>query len=226
MADLPRTTLIRDIPFSLIKGYFASGQSLFRHYQTTFLTQHAREFTGEVVELGCEKSYDHKRHFVNAERFRCTNIARDHDEYLDITKMERIADNSVDGYVCISVLEHVRELHDALREISRTLRPGGRLILTVPFIFPVHDEVDYWRFSSTFYKDFFEDYHIQIYAHFGGTLSTTALLLQRPKGRLRPRYLIYKLIGFPILVLAKYIDQLDSAPLGIGIVAIKRVEVV
>lgn len=46
--------------------------------------------------------------------------------------------DSVQAIVCSEVLEHVRDDENALRELSRVLAPGGRLILTVP----LHDF--YW----------------------------------------------------------------------------------
>jgi ubiquinone/menaquinone biosynthesis C-methylase UbiE len=47
-----------------------------------------------------------------------------------------------DAIICISVLEHVFEYDKAINEIERVLKPGGKLLLTVPFGFPHHDKVD------------------------------------------------------------------------------------
>lgn len=43
-----------------------------------------------------------------------------------------IADCSVDAVVCSGVLHHVSEPHGAISEISRILRPGGRLVVREP----------------------------------------------------------------------------------------------
>lgn len=43
-----------------------------------------------------------------------------------------VPDGSFDVVLCTEVLEHVPEPIDAIREISRILRPGGRLLLTAP----------------------------------------------------------------------------------------------
>lgn len=43
------------------------------------------------------------------------------------------ADESFDLIVCLDVLEHVPDYRRALGECHRVLRPGGRLLLTVPF---------------------------------------------------------------------------------------------
>jgi SAM-dependent methyltransferase len=60
-----------------------------------------------------------------------------------------IADASVDAVLCSQVLEHVFEPDGFLREIHRVLRPGGRLLLTVPFVWDEHEQpYDYARYSS------------------------------------------------------------------------------
>jgi len=43
-----------------------------------------------------------------------------------------VPDGSFDAVLCTEVLEHVPEPIDAMREISRILRPRGRLLLTAP----------------------------------------------------------------------------------------------
>lgn len=43
------------------------------------------------------------------------------------------ADAAFDAVVSLDVLEHVPDFRAGLREFARVLRPGGRLVLTVPF---------------------------------------------------------------------------------------------
>lgn len=51
----------------------------------------------------------------------------------DITALAD-ADASVDAIGCFDVLEHVPDYRAALREFARVLAPGGRLVITVPFL--------------------------------------------------------------------------------------------
>ena len=47
------------------------------------------------------------------------------------------------------VMEHVPEPKDFLKEIYRVLKPGGVLIMTVPFMVPLHEEPhDYYRYTK------------------------------------------------------------------------------
>lgn len=58
-----------------------------------------------------------------------------------------LADASVDVILCTQVIEHIPEPAKVLDELHRVLRPEGRLILTVPSIFPQHGSPgDYWRY--------------------------------------------------------------------------------
>jgi len=59
-----------------------------------------------------------------------------------------MAGESIDAVILFEVLEHVPDHRLALAEIARVLRPGGRLFMSVPFIYPIHDAPhDYFRFT-------------------------------------------------------------------------------
>lgn len=68
----------------------------------------------------------------------------------DITvRNDAIADDTFDFVVCTEVLEHTLQPFDAVAEIHRILRPGGRLFLSVPFNFRIHGPLpDCWRFTE------------------------------------------------------------------------------
>jgi SAM-dependent methyltransferase len=50
----------------------------------------------------------------------------------DVQCLSGINDESVDGVMCSSVVEYVDRPHDVLSEAARVLRPGGRLIVSIP----------------------------------------------------------------------------------------------
>ena len=121
------------------------------------LLQGLREFfpqlTGAVLDVGCgSKPY---RAFIPAAsyvglefdtpRARASFSA---DAYYD-GRVFPFADASFDAVLCSQVFEHVFTPEDFLREINRVLRPGGYLVLTVPFVWDEHEQPhDFARYSS------------------------------------------------------------------------------
>ena len=70
------------------------------------------------------------------------------DFVMDVTNLG-FSDNSFDYIFMLEVLEHVTEPSDAMSEIYRCLKPGGKLFMSTPFIFGIHDAPnDYYRYTK------------------------------------------------------------------------------
>jgi SAM-dependent methyltransferase len=77
-------------------------------------------------------------------------VAVDCDRFADVAVQADLArlpirDASVDGVLCEMVLEHVLDAASALGELRRVLKPGGRVFLAVPFLWPCHGSPDDYR---------------------------------------------------------------------------------
>jgi SAM-dependent methyltransferase len=60
----------------------------------------------------------------------------------------KIRSHSVGMVLIFDTLEHVENVHQAMEEIYRVLKPGGMVIMSSVMKFPVHDyPSDYWRFT-------------------------------------------------------------------------------
>jgi SAM-dependent methyltransferase len=56
--------------------------------------------------------------------------------------------HSFNTVLCTEVLEHTRRPFQVMQELTRVLSPGGHLVLSVPFIYPIHEApYDHWRFT-------------------------------------------------------------------------------
>ncbi|CAD5371283.1 Methyltransf_11 domain-containing protein [Rubrivivax sp. A210] len=101
-----------------------------------------------VIDLGCgEGPY--------ADLFEgCRRIAIDRscegaapDLLADVAALP-LAGGCADIVFCTQVIEHVPRPDRLLAECCRTLRPGGQLVLTGPFYWPLHEEPhDYYRYT-------------------------------------------------------------------------------
>jgi len=67
------------------------------------------------------------------------------------------ADQSFDTVLCTTVLEHLEEPEQALREAHRILKPGGCAIYTVPLFWHLHEEPrDFYRYTKYGLRYLFE----------------------------------------------------------------------
>lgn len=73
----------------------------------------------------------------------------------DVTKLE-FPDAVFDNVVCLEVLEYVGTPEKAASEIHRILRPGGTLVLSVPFMYKTHD--DRMRYTENHLRGVFRDF--------------------------------------------------------------------
>ena len=58
-----------------------------------------------------------------------------------------LPDGHADTVLLSEVLEHLEHPGRGLAECARLLKPGGHLIVTTPFFWPVHDKRDFYRYA-------------------------------------------------------------------------------
>ncbi len=112
-------------------------------------------FCGKMIDLGCAAVplYGYYKDFISevicvdwAESF---HKSRHIDIVQDLNQPLQIEDNQFDTALLSDVLEHIREPQKLINEVFRILKPGGKLILNVPFMYWLHeDPYDYFRFTS------------------------------------------------------------------------------
>ncbi len=75
------------------------------------------------------------------------------------------ADASFDTVLSIEVLEHVPDPTRMMGEMVRVLRPGGALLLTVPFAAQLHQlPYDYWRYTPNGIRALLERHGLEVRA--------------------------------------------------------------
>lgn len=82
--------------------------------------------------------------------------------------------------LCTEVLEHLIDPRTAIAEMKRVLAPGGKVILTTRFAYPIHDAPgDYWRFTKYILRDLFREWENVAIEEETKNFSAIAVLLQR-----------------------------------------------
>ena len=118
----------------------------------------------DVLEIGSGREvdgaypYSFSSLFDESCRVTMSDVVPEHGHrVLDVSAMG--IDEEFDVVLCASVLEHVPEAPAAAREIHRALRPGGVALVTVPLMYPLHDEPgDFWRFTEHGLRHLFRDF--------------------------------------------------------------------
>jgi SAM-dependent methyltransferase len=175
----------RALPLSLgaLRKYLTREATPSRLLCDLAVAEYLPRLEGPIIEIGATRKGNYRRFARPGTDYTFSNITREEGTlYLDVMRID-LPDASVDNYVSIVTLEHVPDPERAVREITRTLKPGGGLLLVVPFMFPFHAAPsDFFRFTDAGLAVLLRDYEVLAAEALGNVFSTGALYLQRPFG--------------------------------------------
>ena len=121
---------------------------------------------GDMLDIGCgNKPYQKWYAPVTSTQIGC-DISQSNLNKVDVicpaTDL-KFSDNSFDSVLCTQVMEHVFDNKLLVKEAYRVLKPGGQIILTVPFCWQLHEEpYDFFRVSKYGLQELFEDAGFEI----------------------------------------------------------------
>jgi SAM-dependent methyltransferase len=144
------STVLKSVQRSVWGLVFGSRHWVNRQVGSVAETVHG----SKILELGSGRrdrgadAYSMRSLFDSSNEFVQSDVVPEYGHAIvDATTME--FDAEFDVILCSSVLEHVYDCRAAVERIHRALKPGGRALISVPHLFPYHDEPeDFWRFTE------------------------------------------------------------------------------
>lgn len=136
------------------------------HSISSFLRKNINFLSGKVLDIGCGKM-KYKDFILKGKNVK-EYIGLDLEEgkftysvkanlYWDGNKMP-IEDNSIDSAILFEVIEHCPDPSIVVREAYRVLKPGGVILFSTPFIYPLHGvPFDYSRPTPSGLEKLFTD---------------------------------------------------------------------
>jgi len=127
---------------------------LMRRGLLSAMRKHAHSLRGKLLDFGCgSKPY---KSLFSVESYTGLDFemtGHDHTtEEIDVWYDGRVIpfpDEHFDCVLCSEVVEHLFDAHAAIAEIHRVLKPGGKLLLTCPFVWIEHEvPYDYSRYTQ------------------------------------------------------------------------------
>ena len=204
--------LRRSTPIGRVFG-FDRGQPIDRFYIEKFLSAHAGDIRGNVLEVagneyGLRFGQDRVTHcdvlHVEAGHPGATIVA-------DLADAGDIPSDAFDCIICTQTLQHVYRVREAVATLHRLLKPGGILLTTVPGIsqvsrFDMDRWGDYWRFTTLSVRRLCEEHfspaNVSIEAH-GSVLTAVAFLHGLAAEDLRPEELRHHDADYELLITAR-----------------------
>lgn len=172
--------------FSILTYTPFHPQWLLSRTNRSYLESIARLVQGKVLDIGCGHKAIQARLGTGAEY-----IGLDYyqtaagwygsrpDLYADAVSLP-LAHACIHNVLLLDVLEHVPDPAGCLQEIHRVLLPRGRLIIQIPFLYPVHDKpLDFQRWTIYGISGMLEraGFIVTVSADTGTPLETAGLLL-------------------------------------------------
>jgi len=164
------------------------GLYVIRKYIFDFIKRHGYRLKGVMLDLGCgTKPYrEYLLSLGNIEKY--VGLDLETSNHYDVSvadihwngKQIPLANCSIDSIITTEVLEHCPNPEAVIKEMHRILKPGGVVLLTVPFLWPIHDSPnDEFRYTNYSLKRFFDSAgfkYVNLYA-LSGWHGSLALLL-------------------------------------------------
>ncbi len=107
---------------------------------------------GVILDVGGGSHSEYHSLITGDHTFYSINISPDAtpDKIVDIEHPFLLASDTYDHAICMNVLEHVFEFENVIRETSRVIKRGGKIVLATPMVYKIHGSPDdYLRYTES-----------------------------------------------------------------------------
>lgn len=203
-------------PISCVFG-FDRGLGIDRYYIEKFLSDHAVDIKGHVLEIGDDtytRQFGNERvfksdvlHFVEGNP-KATIIS-------DLTCADNIPSDTFNCIILTQTLQFIYDVRSAIKTLHRILKPHGVLLATFSGIsqisrYDMDRWGDYWRFTTLSTKKLFEEIFpvadIRV-SSYGNVLTAIAFLQGLAAKELRKKELDYHDPDYEILIAVRAVKS-------------------
>lgn len=134
------------------------------------------------------------------------------DLILDISEMKQIGAETVDVVNAIELFEHVYDIKKGLKECFRVLKKDGILMLSTPFLYPIHaDPYDFQRWTDYKWRIELKErgFSIQKFIIMGGFYTSLAEMLLLKLKDYRTKSFLGKILYYILRPIIDNIFKLD-----------------
>lgn len=208
-------------PISRVFGYDRGPQSVARYYIDQFLSAHAEDVHGHVLEIG-DNTYTLRLgggRVTQSDVLHSTAGNPVATIVIDLTQADAIPSDTFDCIILTQTLQCIYDLRAALRHIERILKPDGVLLVTLSGIsqisrYDMDRWGEFWRFTTLsaqcLFEEFFPSAHLSIETH-GNVLTAIALLHGLGSHELRREELDYQDPDYQVIITIRAVKSLEQA---------------
>ena len=202
-------SLRRVMPISRKWG-FDRGLPIDRYYIERFLSAHAADIRGRVLEIQ-DNTYTRKFGGDRVTRSDVLHAVEGNPKatiVADLTCADHLPSRTFDCVILTQTLQFIYDVHAALKTLYRILKPRGVLFVTCPGISQISRNDfdrwgDYWRFTALsaqrMLETVFPAANVRVEAY-GNVLAATAFLQGLAAQELRPTELDYSDPDYQVLI--------------------------
>ncbi|WP_309134373.1 class I SAM-dependent methyltransferase [Cellulomonas sp.] len=187
----------------------------------------ATHASGHLLDLGCGTVPAYGMFRDRVDRITCVDWADSPhpgvhvDHVADLREPLPLPDEQYDTVLLTDVLEHMPYPDALFAELRRVLRPRGRLVVGVPFLYGLHEEPhDHHRYTEHRLRLFCEDHDLEVLElyPYGGHVAVALDLASKMLGAFPPTRLV---AGVPALFASPALGR-RRTPLPLGYVLVAR----